>query len=117
MPVERAVADLLAAAGNRPVVVVNPRLGNSALTSTFERAYLLRPLSVLYRQDSYAGTEPKQGSGCLLRCYPHEWSVLVQRDAAAGAADWFYAGRFPSQPTPPQLEAMLVDGLTRARYA
>ena len=110
-PTESAMAGLVAAAGDRPVIVVNPRLGNSAALSGFEPGYLLRPLSVTYRKDAYA--EPTQGSGCLLRCYPHEWSVLVQPPAG----DWFYAGRFDAQPSPQQLEAMLVDGFTRARFA
>ena len=47
-------------------------------------------------------------------------SPSPQREVAAApdeADGWFYAGRFSAQPTPPQLEAMLVDGFTRARFA
>ena len=118
VPIEAAVARLVDAAAGRPVIVINPRLGNSAALQGFESGYLLRPLVLTFRQDTYAA-EPTCGSGCLLRCYPHEWSVLVQREAppgdSPGASDWFYAGRFSAQPSPQQLEAMLVDGFTRAR--
>ena len=112
---ERAVADVAAAAGSRPVVVLNPRLGNSAALAEFERGYLCRPLAVSYRRDAYADALTS-GAGCLLRCYPHEWSVHVQADAGAGGR-WQYAGDFPSQPTPAQLEQSIVHGLTRARFA
>jgi hypothetical protein len=119
VPIEAAVARVVDAAAGRPVIVVNPRLGNSAALQGFEPGYLLRPLALTFRQDTYA-TEPTTGSGCLLRCYPHEWSVLVKREPppsdTPGASDWFYSGRFSAQPSPQQLEAMLVDGFTRARF-
>lgn len=118
VPIEAVVAGVVDAAAGRPVIVVNPRLGNSAALQGFEPGYLLRPLALTFRQDTYA-TEQTTGSGCLLRCYPHEWSVLVKREPSSdtpGASDWFYAGRFSAQPSPQQLEAMLVDGFTRARF-
>ena len=118
VPIEAMVAGVVDAAAGRPVIVVNPRLGNSAALQGFEPGYLLRPLALTFRQDTYA-TEQTTGSGCLLRCYPHEWSVLVKREPSSdtpGASDWFYAGRFSAQPSPQQLEAMLVDGFTRARF-
>ena len=118
VPIEAIVAGVIDMAAGRPVIVVNPRLGNSAALQGFEPGYLLRPLALTFRQDTYA-TEPTTGSGCLLRCYPHEWSVLVKREPSSdtpGASDWFYAGRFSAQPSPQQLEAMLVDGFTRARF-
>ena len=119
VPIEAAVAGVVGAAAGRPVIVVNPRLGNSAALQGFELGYLLRPLALTFRQDTYA-TEATTGSGCLLRCYPHEWSVLVKREPPPsdmpGVSDWFYAGRFSAQPSPQQLEAMLVDGFTRARF-
>lgn len=111
---ERAVADVAAAAGSRPVVVLNPRLGNSGALADFERGYLCRPLAVAYRRDAYADA-PTSGAGCVLRCYPHDWSVHVQGDAGAGR--WQYAGSFPSQPTPAQIEQSIVHGLTRAQFA
>ena len=79
----------------------------------------MRPLSLGYLRDSYA-QEVSRGKAVLLRCYPHEWSVLVKREPPPsdmpGVSDWFYAGRFSAQPSPQQLEAMLVDGFTRARF-
>lgn len=51
---DAALAALLDAAGSRPVILVNPRLGGSALLQTFESAYLLRPLSVGYLRDQCA---------------------------------------------------------------
>ena len=48
----------MAAAGNRPVIVVNPCLGNSAALSGFERAYLLRPLAVLSPRHPQAPPTP-----------------------------------------------------------
>ena len=80
----------------------------------FERGYLCRPLAVAYRRDAYADA-PTSGAGCVLRCYPHDWSVHVQGDAGAGR--WQYAGSFPSQPTPAQIEQSVVHGLTRAQFA
>ena len=113
---ERAVADVVAAAGSRPVVVLNPRLGNSATLAEFERGYLCRPLAVSYREDTYAET-PTNGAGCLLRCYPHDWSVHVQEGDAGAGGGWKYAGSYPSQPTPAQIEQSIVNGLTRARFS
>ena len=36
---------------HRLVVVVNPRMGNSPMLTTFEAAYLMRPLSLAYMRD------------------------------------------------------------------
>ena len=96
----------------RPVIVLNPRLGSSPLLSTFETAFLLRPLSLAYLRDQYAESVERR-QACMLRCFPHEWRVLLQ---PAGGA-WQYVGRFAARPPPQQLEDMLRDGMTRLRFA
>jgi hypothetical protein len=49
----------------------------------------------------------------MLRCYPHEWSVLAQ----PAEAEWRYLGRFSSRPNPEQLEVMLRDGMSKLRFS
>ena len=116
---EAALSGLLQQAGGRTVVIINPRLGNAPLLSTFETCYLMRRLSVAYLVDQTA-QQVDRVHACLLRCYPHEWSVLFERPRAATksaltAQPWRYAGRFTTQPAPEQLEALLQREITRAR--
>uniref|UniRef100_A0A7S0P073 DUF1995 domain-containing protein n=1 Tax=Calcidiscus leptoporus TaxID=127549 RepID=A0A7S0P073_9EUKA len=109
---ELAVCDVLSSAGSRPVVVVNPRFGASAAVDACQTAYLVRPLSVSFLQDNLAH-EMSKGSACLLRCYPHMWSVMVDW---ASSGDWSYSGRFSSCPAPAQLEEIVRTGLMRERF-
>ena len=81
------------------------------LLSTFEPAYTMRPLSLAFLRDQYAD-HVERVRACVLRCYPHEWSVLFEQEG-----EWCYAGRFDSQPPPEQLESMLEDALTSRRNA
>jgi len=121
---EAAIDGLLKEAAGRLVIVINPRLGNSPALSTFEPAYLMRPLSLGYLRDQYA-KKVDRVRACLLRCYPHEWSVLFELPRGVTAVDvqtadkggqcWRYAGRFTSQPRAEQLEALLQREMTRAR--
>ncbi len=55
---------------------------------------------------------------CLLRCYPHEWSLLV--GAPGGGVDrakaaWRYAGRFQREPRQEEIEKLLAAEITKAR--
>lgn len=116
-------------AGSRAVIVVNPRLGNFPPVDCCEPAYVLRSLEFSYLRDQYA-EGLKRARACLLRCFPHEWSVLVDaegvrnarlaptlaRPAAAKALSWAYAGRFSRRPNPTQMEKMVETALTRERY-
>jgi len=52
------------------------------------------------------------GGACLLRCYPHEWSVLVD---PTRRGEWTYSGRFSSRPSPSQLEDLVMEGMTKKR--
>lgn len=115
---EAALADLLVAAAGRPVVLVNPRLGNSPLTDGFEPAYLLKPLSLGYMKDQFAEQVTRVGA-CLLRCYPHEWTALFDAGGGGTAAEreWSYAGRFAAPPRPEALEELLRASVQRARDA
>jgi len=57
--VEAAANAVLAAAGSRPVIVVNPRLGGaSPLEKSCAPVYFVRPLTVKYLEDSTAGAAP-----------------------------------------------------------
>ena len=116
--VERAVSDLLQIAGGRLVILINPRVGNAPFLSTFEQAYLMRPLSVGYLRDQLAD-QIERVPACLLRCYPHEYSVLMVEpggDARERAsASWRYAGRFKQQPQADEIERLLQDEMTKAR--
>lgn len=112
---EGALNGLMQQAGQRPVVLINPRMGNTPLLRTFEAAYSMRVLSLAYVSDQYS-KQVDRVSACVLRCYPHEWGVLV--DAAERGATqrtWKYAGRFSSSPQPEALEAMLQTTLTEMR--
>eukprot|EP00967_Tisochrysis_lutea_P133228 scaffold233499_cov28-Tisochrysis_lutea.AAC.2 len=71
----------------------------------------VRPLTVSYLQDSTA-KEMSAGGACLLRCYPHEWSVLIDPKRRG---EWSYAGRFDDRPSPSQLEAMVMQAMTGLR--
>ena len=73
------------AAAGRPVILINPRLGNSPLLNEFESAYLLRPLSFGYMEDQYA-TQVKRVGACVLRCYPHEYNVFFDGGSGGLAA-------------------------------
>ncbi len=109
---EAALRDLLQVAAARLVVVVNPRMGNSpVLGGAFEHAYLMRPLSLSYLRDQFS-KQVERVPACLLRCYPHEWSVLV--DTRRNGGEWQYAGRFDRQPQPAQIEQLLQQTVTRA---
>ena len=129
---ENAVRGVLSAAGSRLVVALNPRLGGAGPLASAEPAYVLRPLAVSY----VAGGGAYGGGACLLRCFPHEWSVLVKErsdlarrearddaeaeaDAPAGGtgAGWRYAGRFSARPTPVQLERAVRAALEAEPYA
>ena len=118
---ERALSDLVQQAGSRLVVLVNPRLGNAPLLSTFEPCYLMRPLSVGFLRDQMAQSVERVPV-CLLRCYPHEWQVLFVPPTAdkagrtrGAAAEWRYAGRFARQPSAEEIERLLKEQMTRAR--
>jgi hypothetical protein len=113
---ERALSDLLEAAGQRVVVLVNPRLGNAPLLQTFEACYMMRPLTVGFLRDQRA-QQVERVPVRLLRCYPHEWAVLhgPPGDGNQPATQWRYAGRFTRQPKPEQIERLLGEQLTRAR--
>ena len=126
---EAALRDLTEAAGARPVILVNPRMGNSPLLEVFgEPAYLMRMLSFAYMRDQSA-TQVSRVSACLLRCHPHEWSVLVDEapingpasaqpaGAARRARRWKYAGRFAKQPPAKDLETLLAATVTKLRDA
>ena len=107
---DRALADLLDAASGRLVVVVNPAAG-AAARAALDTAYLMRPLSLGYLRDSYA-TQVSRGRAVLLRCFPHEWSVLVDAD---GGGRWSWAGQFNAEPNDAQIEAVCRDEVTRLR--
>ena len=114
---QAALNALLQEAGNRPVVLINPRLGNSPMLATFETAYLFRPLSLAYLADQYS-KQIDRVAACVLRCHPHEYGVLF--DAAGKSADrsdWVYAGRSAAPPQPKQLEELLQSALTAKRNA
>lgn len=119
LDLERALADLLEQAGSRLVVLINPRLGNAPLLATFEPTYLMRPLSVGFMRDQLS-EQVERVPACLLRCYPHEWSLMVAapgddpRRRGAGAR-WRYAGRFARPPRPQDIERLLQAAITRAR--
>eukprot|EP00966_Prymnesium_polylepis_P047987 1111122-Prymnesium_polylepis.1 len=55
----------------------------------------------------------ERASACLLRCYPHEWSVLLQPKGE----EWKYIGRFSARPSPQQIEDMCRDGMSKLRFA
>lgn len=112
--VERALEDLLREAAGRLVVLINPRMGNTPLLSTFEPAYLMRPLSLAYLKDQYAKQLDRK-TACLLRCFPHDWSVLFDASGRDEPTSWKYAGSFPREPLPQQIEEMLREAVTRHR--
>ena len=119
LAVETALNDLLQRAAGRLVVVINPRLADgSPLLSAFEAAYTMRPYSLAYLTDQYAD-KVSRVRACLLRCWPHEWSVLFEPPsdgaAAVPAGGWRYAGRFETPPQPAELQALLSEALTRER--
>jgi len=109
---ERALNDLVQAAGVRTVVVVNPRLGNAPVLQTFEPAYMMRPLSVGFMRNQLA-KQVERVPACLLRCYPHEWSLLFA--ASKERASWRYAGRFERQPRVEEVEKVLQRAINEAR--
>lgn len=76
--VERALADLLEEAGSRLVILINPRLGNAPLLTTFEPAYLMRPLSVGYMRDQLA-QQVERVPACLLRCCARHEAIEPSR--------------------------------------
>lgn len=71
----------------------------------------VRPLTVSYMEDSTASSLSR-GGACLLRCFPHEWSVLAD---PSRKGSWSYVGRFDARPSPTQLEKMLMAGMTDLR--
>jgi len=108
--VEAALSRLMTVAAGRLVVLINPRLGgDSAILESFEPAYFMRPLSLAYLKDQYA-KQVDRVRCCLVRCYPHEWSVLYESEGA-----WRYAGRFEQQPLAEELEAKLRESITKER--
>lgn len=86
---------------------------NAALLATFERAYVMRQLSVAFLQNQLARKITRRRA-CILRCYPHEFGVLLHTEEEAAQA-WRYAGAFSSAPREEQLQALLQDSLTRER--
>lgn len=116
--VEPALSALLQQAAGRPVVLLNPRLGNSPLAAAFEGAYLLRPLSLGFMADQTA-TQVTRVGAVLMRCYPHEWCALLDRGGGGTSAqrEWDYAGRFDAPPSPAQLEELLRAAVQRRRDA
>jgi hypothetical protein len=115
--VEAALADLLSSAGGRPVILLNPRLGNSPLLREFgQPAYALRMLSLAYLRDQTA-QQIDRIPACVLRCHPHEWSVLVDIGPSKAERRWTYAGRFAKQPVAQEIEELLKVVVTRLRDA
>ena len=88
----------------------------------------MRMLSFAYMRDQSA-TQVSRVSACLLRCHPHEWSVLVDEAPINGSASaqpagaarrarrWKYAGRFAKQPPATDLETLLAATVTKLRDA
>jgi len=110
-----ALQGLLDEAGDRPVVVLNPQLDESdpraaALLRSLEPCYCMRPLSVGYLRDQFAGQITRRRA-CVLRCFPHEYAVLLQ-DASDG---WRYVGEFADAPSETALQALLQESLTAER--
>ena len=54
--------------------------------------------------------EANRAAACLLRCYPHEWSLMV--DARRGGG-WRYGGRFDRRPSVVQLEKLVQAAVTK----
>ena len=73
--------------------------------------YFARPLTVKYLEDQLTDTITT-GGACVLRCFPHEWSVLIDRKRSG---DWAYAGRFKERPSPQQLEEAVRTDMTSQR--
>lgn len=111
---EAALGALLQEAGRRPVILINPRLGNTPLLRTFEQAYLMRPLSLGFLVDQYAD-RVERVSACLLRCHPHDYGVLFDASDNGEARMWKHAGAFSRPPAPAQMEGALQKALTSWR--
>lgn len=118
MDMEGALNALLQEAGGRLVMLINPRLGNAPILTTFEPCYLFRPLSLAYLSDQYS-KQIDRVAACVLRCFPHEYSILYDaaRRRQGERSDWRYAGRFSSPPQPIQIEELLQMALTDLRNA
>ena len=71
----------------------------------------MRMLSLAYMRDQFA-KQVDRVNACVLRCEPHEWSVLVDA-GTLGARRWKYAGRFDAQPEAKQLEQLLQSTLSK----
>jgi hypothetical protein len=113
--VQGALGALLQEAGNRPVVLINPRIGNSPVLSTFETAYRFQSFSLAFLADQYSKRIDRVAA-CVLRCHPHEYGVLFDAAGSRGdRPDWVYAGRFAASPQPKQLEELLQRALTAKR--
>ena len=79
----------------------------------------MRALSIAFLRDQLA-QQIERVPACVLRCYPHEWSVLYTmaprgEKATRAKAAWRYAGRFATPPRPEQIEGLLKQQMTRAR--
>jgi hypothetical protein len=109
-----ALQRLLDLADTRLIILINPRVEAASCLSAFEPAYLMRPLSVGYLRNQFA-KQVERVRACLLRCYPHEWSVLFEQPDAPPRQRWEYAGRFTTQPKQAQLEELLRAKLTSVR--
>jgi len=91
---EAALADIVDKASGRPVVLINPRLGQSAALRGFMPAYLIRPLSVTYLEDAMA-TEASRASACA-EVRPRSptcqlasmWLLVAAAAAARAMAAW-----------------------------
>ena len=106
----------------------------STADATSHRAYFPpertpTPPLARYMRDQFS-TRVDRARACLLRCYPHEWSLLFEEhdsltqwdapsdrmdQAGASQAVWRYAGRFDGPPRAEQLEALLEAEMTRVR--
>jgi len=116
---EAALNALMQEAGRRPIVLINPRLGNSPVISTFTQAYLMRPLSLTFLRNQ-SSQQAERVTACVLHCYPHEYSILYNKAefiARFGTKEkrWRYAGRFDAVPRPEQIEEVLGMDLMKLR--
>lgn len=115
MDCEGALELLLRQAGIRPVILVNARMGNSPVLSTFQEVYMVRPLSIAYKSDQFS-RQVDRVSACLLYCYPHEWNVLHDGETKdKSKRKWRFAGRFSERPKPKEIEGLLQADLQQLR--
>ncbi len=106
-----AFHELVQGAGSRPVIVVNPRLGADDNVADLCPAFHMQPLSFTFMADNLA-TELSRADACLMRCFPHEWTVLLD---AERRREYELAAHFDTRPTAQELEGAIHVGVTRWR--